>query len=318
MAVSLLAPLSLDNSGRAVLCLHQTTRNPKYGRREPTGKLGDESMHYALELASRGFVTLSIDYPGFGDTEQFRANPDIADGEDFRSVTLMGVWRHMRAIDILERIPASILKFELKRLGVIGHSLGGSNALFLACFDDRVDAVVCSAGMTTFKAYAQNSQWAEKEPYKHWGWHGTVKGWSRNDKYMPLVDSEKFEAQPEKMPFDFDQLLMAVAPKPLFVNAPQKDEEFPFREMYWVADEGQDAAMAQWVKREGTGIELIHRRVSAYYAWMAARLGIEVSKSGAGTTGAESSRFEIVTPDCGHDFRPDERMAAYHFLDMYL
>ncbi|MBM4081428.1 MAG: acetylxylan esterase, partial [Planctomycetes bacterium] len=40
----------------AVLCLHQTT---KIGKGEPSGLGGLANLHYALELAERGYVTLA-------------------------------------------------------------------------------------------------------------------------------------------------------------------------------------------------------------------------------------------------------------------
>ncbi len=38
-----------------------------------------------------------------------------------------------------------------KRIGVIGHSLGGHNAIFTATFDERLKAVVTSCGFTGFR-----------------------------------------------------------------------------------------------------------------------------------------------------------------------
>ena len=49
----------------AVLCLHQT--NGKVGGKGPAG-LGDRpELFYGVHLAQRGYVTLSADYPSFGD-----------------------------------------------------------------------------------------------------------------------------------------------------------------------------------------------------------------------------------------------------------
>ncbi len=48
----------------AVLCLQQTTKN---GKQEPAGLLGKPSLHCALHLANRGYVTLAPDYPSFGE-----------------------------------------------------------------------------------------------------------------------------------------------------------------------------------------------------------------------------------------------------------
>ncbi len=51
-----------DSKGKlpAVLCLHQTT---SIGKSEPAGVGGIRNLHYALELAERGYVTLAPDYP---------------------------------------------------------------------------------------------------------------------------------------------------------------------------------------------------------------------------------------------------------------
>jgi hypothetical protein len=48
----------------AALALHQTTR---IGKDEPAGLGGKANLHYAKELAERGWVVLAPDYPSFGD-----------------------------------------------------------------------------------------------------------------------------------------------------------------------------------------------------------------------------------------------------------
>ena len=40
-----------------------------------------------------------------------------------------------------------------ERIGVIGHSLGGHNSLFVATFDERLKAVVTSSGFNSFAKY---------------------------------------------------------------------------------------------------------------------------------------------------------------------
>jgi hypothetical protein len=47
----------------AVLCLHQTTPQ---GKDSPVGLVDRPTLHYALELAKCGYVTLSPDYPSLG------------------------------------------------------------------------------------------------------------------------------------------------------------------------------------------------------------------------------------------------------------
>ncbi|MFN3422749.1 MAG: hypothetical protein ACK40X_13615, partial [Armatimonadota bacterium] len=50
-----------DRKAPAVLCLHQTTQ---IGKDEPAGLGGNPNLHYAKELAERGYVTLAPDYIG--------------------------------------------------------------------------------------------------------------------------------------------------------------------------------------------------------------------------------------------------------------
>lgn len=179
-----------------VLCLHQTIA---MGKDEPAGLGGSTNLHYALELAERGFVTLVPDYPNFGD---YRYDP-YAHG--YASATMKAIRNHQRALDVLASLP----EVDASRLGCIGHSLGGHNTLFLAAFDARVKAAVTSCGFCSF--------------FKYQG--GDLTGWS-GPAYMPRIATE-YGANPSRMPFDFTELLASIAPRAVFVNAPTGDSNFP-------------------------------------------------------------------------------------------
>lgn len=179
----------------ALLCLHQTT---KIGKDEPAGVGGLPNLHYAREMAERGWVTLAPDYPNFGEY----AIDVYAQG--YASATMKGIVNHMRAVTLLESLP----QVARGRIGACGHSLGGHNALFLAAFDARVGAVVTSCGFTSFARYQG----------------GDLKGWSHKG-YMPRIASE-YGCDPKRMPFDFPDVLRAIAPRPLFINAPLRDDNF--------------------------------------------------------------------------------------------
>ena len=71
------------------------------------------------------------------------------DGAAYESGTMKGIWNHIRAVDLLESLP----EVDPDRIGVIGHSLGGHNALFVAAFDQRIRAVVSSCGFNAFEDY---------------------------------------------------------------------------------------------------------------------------------------------------------------------
>lgn len=179
----------------AMLCLHQTTR---LGKGEPAGLGGKPDLHYALELARRGYVTLAPDYPNFGD---YTFDP-YAHG--YASATMKGIVNHQRALDLLAALP----QVDAKRMGVIGHSLGGHNSLFLAAFDPRVRVAVTSCGFTAFARYYQ----------------GDLTGWSHRG-YMPRIATE-YGKSPARMPFDFSDVLAAISPRAVFVNAPLHDANF--------------------------------------------------------------------------------------------
>ncbi len=195
----LLVPRSITAQARncypAALCLHQTTA---IGKNEPAGLGGKKNLAYALELAEQGYVTFAPDYPNFGDykIDVYR--------QGYQSATMKGIWNHMRAIDILCSLPF----VDSKRIACVGHSLGGHNALFLAAFDERVHAVITSCGFTSFPKY----------------YGGNLKGWSHPG-YMPRI-ATIYHCDPVQMPFDFPEILGAIAPRPLFINAPLRDANF--------------------------------------------------------------------------------------------
>ena len=53
---------------------------------------------------------------------------------------------------------------------------------------------------------------------------GNLKGWT-SDRYMPRIASV-YHNSPKELPFDFTDILLAIAPRPVFVNAPVSDSNF--------------------------------------------------------------------------------------------
>ncbi len=197
----LLIPADLSGKVPGILCLHQTTT---IGKGEPAGIGGLPNLHYALELAERGYVTLAPDYPNFGD---YKYDP-YSNG--YQSATMKGIWNHMAAVDLLQ----SLAEVDPDRIGCIGHSLGGHNSLFLTAFDKRIKAVVTSCGFNSF--------------FKYYG--GDLTGWSHKG-YMPRIASA-YDKDPAKMPFDFTGVLGVIAPRAIFINAPLKDSNFEVSGVY--------------------------------------------------------------------------------------
>ncbi len=227
----------------AMLCLHQTVR---IGKGSPAG-MGDRvTLHYGHELAKRGFVCLIPDYPSFGDY------PYKFDEDDYQSGSMKAIWNNIRAIDLLQSLP----EVNADRIGCIGHSLGGHHALFTSVFDQRIRAVVTSCGFTAFHHY----------------YEGNLKGWT-SARYMPRI-RDVYQNDPDRVPFDFYEILGAVAPRPVFVCAPQRDHNFAVE-----------------------GVRKVEAECRKVYALFDAE---------------NKMRFEY--PDAAHDFPDAVREAAYEFL----
>lgn len=232
----------------AVLCLHPTDR--KLGSGVPSGLGVKTDRQYAVHLAERGYVTLAPDYVKSG---SYHFDP-YKNG--FVSATMLGIWNHMRAVDLLQSLP----EVDGERIGAVGHSLGGHNSMFVAVFDERIKCIVSNCGFCSFPTYMK----------------GNLAGWS-HDGYMPRIRSI-YELKPEKMPFDFTEVVAALAPRPFLASAPLRDHNF-----------------------DCDGVKQCLKAAQPVYELF-----------GAGENLAANY------PDCDHNFPDDVRAVAYAWLDRWL
>jgi len=231
----------------AILALHPT--DMEFGHRVVVEKLRDHYRTYASDLAERGYVVLAPAYPLMANYQ-----PDLK-ALGYRSGTMKAIWDNVRGLDLLESLP-----FVRKGgFGAIGHSLGGHNAIYTAVFDDRIQVLVSSCGFDSFVDYMD----------------GKIKGWT-SERYMPGLLA--YQDRLAEIPFDFHELIGALAPRPVFINAPHGDTNFKWRSV------DEIVASAQAVYR---------------------------------LYGAEAS-LKVEHPDCGHDFPPEIRAQAYEFLERHL
>ncbi|HUS08143.1 MAG TPA: alpha/beta hydrolase family protein [Bryobacteraceae bacterium] len=234
----------------AMICLPGSSEP---GKEVPAGLAGSPNLAYAHELAERGYVTIAIDYPLLHRRE-YKTDPYEL---GYLSATMKGIVNHRRAVDLLRSLPY----VDPNRIGVIGHSLGGHNALFLAVFDPRVRVIVSSCGFNVFS--------------KHHG--GDITAWSSRY-YMPLI-ATRYANDPGKVPFDFTEVLAALSPRAVFINAPLHDSpDF-----------------------EVSGVRDCINAAAPVYALFGAK-----------------DRLQASYPDAGHDFPPDVRLLAFAFLDRWL
>lgn len=230
-----------------VLCLHPTS---PIGKRICAGEGEKPNRNYAVELAERGYITLAPDYPGFGEYVESRK---LLYEKGYVSCTMKGIVNHRRAVDLLQSLPL----VEPERIGCIGHSLGGHNTLFVSVFDTRIKVAMTSCGFTQFPKYM----------------NGDLTGWT-HDGYMPRIDTV-YGKDPARMPFDFSEVLAAIAPRAVFVCAPVNDSNF-----------------------DVSGVKI---------AIAAAQPVFELF--------GEEDNLQVVYPDAEHDFPTETRMTAYAFMD---
>ncbi len=245
----LFLPMNGTEKRPAILCLHQTTRP---GKREPAGLEGKPNLFYALHLAQRGYVTLAPDYPSFGEYE-YDFNPAST---GFRSGTMKAIWDNMRAVDLLQ----SLGEVDGERIGCIGHSLGGHNTMFTAAFDTRIKCMVSNCGFTRFHKY----------------YDGKLAGWT-SPRYMPAIN-DVYQNDPDRVPFDFPEIVASFAPRPFLASAPVRDGNF-----------------------EVSGVKESIAAARPIYEL----LGVP-------------DNLQANYPDSSHDFPPEARRVAYEFFDRYL
>ena len=245
----LLIPKAALKSGaapaRGVLCLHQTHAA---GKKVVVGLGNSPDDEYGVELARRGFICLATPYPWLAGYE-----PDLK-GLGYVSGTMKAIWDNRRGLDVLE----SLACVRPGNFAAIGHSLGGHNAIFTAVHDDRIRVVVTSCAFDSFVDYMD----------------GDITGWTQ-ERYMPrLADYRRRVAE---VPFDFAELIGALAPRAFFANAPQGDTNFRWKSVARIAQ----AASA------------VYRLYDA------------------------TDRLVVRHPDCAHRFPPELRAEALAFIEKY-
>lgn len=239
--------LKQKQSVPAVLCLHPTDNT--IGHKVVVGLGGRANRQYAQELAERGYVTLAPSYPQLANYQ-----PKL-DKLGYKSGTMKAVWDNMRGIDLLMSLPY----VKQDGVGAIGHSLGGHNSVYTAVFDERVKAVASSCGLDSYLDYKD----------------GNIKGWT-SSRYMPkLLD---YKDNLKAIPFDFHEMIGALAPRHCFISAPLHDSNFKWK-----------------------SVDRIEQAASQVYKLY-----------------EHPNRLTVAHPDCDHDFPDAQRETAYKLFDKVL
>ena len=189
-------PRSNGNKRPAMLALQGT--DFALGKRSVDGESSQNNRATARELARRGYVVIAPDYPGMGELKDF----DFKSAR-YESGTMAAIFYHRRCVDLLQSLDEVVPD----RIGVIGHSLGGHNAMFVGAFDPRINVIVSSCGWTPFEdCDADLGQWAQ-------------------DVYMPFI-RDKYQSDWQRIPFEFHEVIAIFAPRAFFSSSPTGDTPF--------------------------------------------------------------------------------------------
>jgi len=197
----------------AVLAIHQHDNHYDLGKAEPADLAGNTMYAYGKEVCRRGYVVLCPDLLCFEDRRpafEVRQANSTLDGAGFERFEftrrlLAGSCLQTKylhdltcAVDLLASLP----EVNWERLGVIGHSLGGLEALWLTWYDARITAAVSSCGFGLLRTLVRD---------------GINHGFAT---YVPGI----LEV------CDLDALVGALAPRAFLLTAGETDPLFPSME----------------------------------------------------------------------------------------
>jgi pimeloyl-ACP methyl ester carboxylesterase len=160
-----------------------------------------EAVH--LALVRQGVAVLAFDQIGNGtrleEAARFYAR--------YPRWSLAGktVQETSSAVDALSRHP----RIDPRRILVMGYSLGAMAALHAAALDDRIAGVIAVAGVTLLRSDTQDQG------------TGGISRWSHWLVWQPRLGA--FIGNESRIPYDYHEVLAAIAPRPVLVVSPWVD-----------------------------------------------------------------------------------------------
>jgi dienelactone hydrolase len=162
-------------------------------------------LHPILALVDAGYAVLAYDQSGFG-SRMSESGPFYDRYPHWSQMGRM-VEDARAAVDALSKDPM----VDPGKIYVFGYSMGGTVGLYSAALDSRIKGVVSICGFTPMRTDA-----AER---------GTG-GVARYSYERPLIPRLGFFVGHEaQIPYDFDELIATVAPRPVLVVQPQFDRD---------------------------------------------------------------------------------------------
>ncbi len=153
----LLLPEGSQGKLPAVVAIHQHAAEWSVGKAEVVGLTGNDMYSYGLDMVRRGYVVLAPDVICFEERQGDGAFRESEEGQRtyerfkfceylLKGSTLQAKTLHdlSVAIDVL----CTLDFVDGERIGAIGHSLGGQEAIWLQWFDERIKVGASSCGVS--------------------------------------------------------------------------------------------------------------------------------------------------------------------------
>ena len=174
---------------------------------------GVEATTIYHRLAQQGYAVLAFDQVGFGlrlleGSEFYEENPEWSK---------LGRMVHdvHEAVDFLVEgegaAQGSMPSIDPEQIHVLGYSMGGMVGLYSAALDDRIKSVASFSGFTPMRTDTSDSPTGGIK--RLWEWHAL----------QPMLGL--FDGQEGEIPYDYDDVLALVAPRPCLVYNPLQDRD---------------------------------------------------------------------------------------------
>ncbi len=183
-----------------------------YYEPETSAGLGKEQRDFALQLARRGFVTLSIGTKEASEAKEYSLYWPSLDKATVQPLSMLA-YAAANAWHVLAARP----EVDAERIGVMGHSFGGKWAMFASCLYDKFACAAWSDPGIVFDLRPSVNYW---EPW-YLGYH--PKPWRARG--LPTEENPARGLYPKLLAEgrDLHELHALMAPRPFLVSGGSED-----------------------------------------------------------------------------------------------
>ncbi|GHT22494.1 hypothetical protein AGMMS4957_12760 [Bacteroidia bacterium] len=162
-------------------------------------------LHPILALTKAGYAVLAYDQSGFG-TRWSEAEHFYDRFPQWSRLGKMVEDLH-HAVDALQ----TDTLVDARQISVFGYTLGGTLGIYAAALDNRIASVVSIAGFTPMRSDTPDKGMSGMTRYSHL--------------YGLIPRAGLFAGHESQLPYDYDDLLALIAPRPVLIVQPQQDRD---------------------------------------------------------------------------------------------